>query len=122
MDRLEEIKKKFHILDDWTITMGSDLRLDGTPYTRECAFNLDQHTAMIYPWDTNKSEPSDYIFHEVLHIAFRVASISREYEELFIQDLCIQLEIEQLKKELESALIESCKYFDCSYREALKEK
>ena len=31
-------------------------------------------------------------------------------------------EIERLKKELESALIESCKYSDCSYREALKKK
>ena len=30
-------------------------------------------------------------------------------------------EIERLKKELESALVDSCKYIDCSYREALKE-
>ena len=99
MDRLEEIKKKFRILDDWVIAIGSDLRLDGTFYTRECTLNLAQHTAIIYPWDTNKPEPSDYIFHEILHIAFRVASISREYEELFVQDLCIQLEIERLKVE-----------------------
>lgn len=30
-------------------------------------------------------------------------------------------EIEQLKKGLESALADSCKYIDCSYREAQKE-
>ncbi len=29
-------------------------------------------------------------------------------------------ENERLRKELEDALAESCKYFDCSYREALK--
>ena len=29
-------------------------------------------------------------------------------------------ENERLRNELKSALIESCKYFDCSYREALK--
>ncbi len=104
MDRLEEIKKKFHILDNWTITIGSDRRLDKTPYTGECTFNLDRHTATIYPWDTNKPEPSNYIFHEILHIALRATLIDREHEELFVQDLCIQLEekdqeIERSKKE-----------------------
>ena len=35
---------------------------------------------------------------------------------------CLFSEIKRLKKELEDALAESCKYFDCSYREALKER
>ncbi len=29
-------------------------------------------------------------------------------------------EFERLKEEIEDALVESCKYFDCSYREAIK--
>jgi len=104
MDRLEEIKKKFHILDDWTITVGSDQRLDGTLYTGECTVNLNQHTAIIYPWHVNELEPSHYLLHEILHIALQVALVNYESEELFVQDLCIQFEekdkeIERLKKE-----------------------
>jgi len=34
----------------------------------------------------------------------------------------IDKEIERLRKELDDALVKSCKYFDCSYREALKEE
>jgi len=90
MDRLDEIKKRFRILDDWIITMGLDQRLDGIPYSGECTVNLDCHTAIIYPWHTNESEPPHYLLHEVLHIALRAASINREYGELFVQDLCTQ--------------------------------
>ncbi len=106
MNRLEEIKQKFRILDDWTIIIGSDRRLDKTSYTGECTFNLDRHTAVIYRWHINRTEPIDYILHETLHIALRIALIDREHEELFVQDLCTQLEekdreIERLKKENE---------------------
>jgi len=94
MDRLEEIKKKFHILDDWTITIGLDRSLDGNPYTGQCTVNPDRHMAVIYPWHTNGSEPFDYILHEILHIACRAALIDREHEELFVQDLCIQFKEE----------------------------
>lgn len=88
---VKELKKRFRILDGWTITMGSDKRLDGTPYTEECTVDMNQHTAVIYPWLINEQEPSDYLLHEILHIALRVASIDREREELFTQDLCTNL-------------------------------
>ena len=91
MDKLEKIKKKFHILDGWTIKIGSDKRLDGTPYTGECTININRHTAVIYPWHTNKPEPSHYILHEILHIALSIALIDREHREIFTQDLCTQL-------------------------------
>lgn len=103
MGRLEEIKKKFQILNDWTITIGSDRALDGTLYTGQGTINLDKHIAVIYPWHTDESEPPYYILHEILHIACRAALIDREHEELFVQDLCAQFKekdqkIERLKK------------------------
>lgn len=106
MDRLEEIKKKFHILDDWKITIGSDRSLNGTPYTGQCNINLDKHMAIVYPWHTNELEPSDYILHEILHIAIQAVLVDYEYRELFVQDLCTQYkekdrEIEQLRKALD---------------------
>ncbi len=102
MDRLEEMKKKFHILDNWTITMGLDQRLDETPYTGQCSINLDKRIAIIYSWHTNELEPFDYIFHEILHIAIQAVLEDYECRELFVQDLCIQFEeIERLKKEKE---------------------
>ena len=105
MDGLGEIKKKFCVLDNWTITMGSDRTLDGIPYTGQCTINSGKHIAVIYPWHINELEPSYYILHETLHIAFRAALIDRKYEEFFVQDLCAQFkekdqEIERLKKEV----------------------
>ena len=106
MDRLEETKKKFRILDDWAIIMGSDRTLDGTPYTGQCTINLDKHIAIIYPWHTNELEPSDYILHEILHIVIQAVLADYKYRELFVQDLCTQFkerdrEIERLRKEKE---------------------
>ena len=49
----------------------------------------------------------------------RLRKVWHELQEKVIQK---DKEIERLEKELESALVESCKYFDCSYREALKEE
>lgn len=109
MDKLEEMKKKFHILDDWTITMGSDQGLNGTPYTGQCNINLDKHIAIIYPWHTDELEPSDYILHEILHIAIQAVLVDYEYRELFVQDLCIQFKEmgqlrEALKKNIEKVI------------------
>jgi len=103
MNRLEEMKKKFCILDDWTITMGSDQGLDETPYTGQCNINLSKHIAIIYPWHTNELEPSDYILHEILHIAIQALLLDYDYRELFVQDLCIQFK----EKDQEVARLEN---------------
>jgi len=120
MDRLEETKKKFCVLDDWTITMGSDRTLEGIPYTGQCTINLDKHIAIIYPWHTNEPEPFYYVLHEILHIAFRAASIDYKYEEPFVQDLCTQFkekdqEIAQLSKEKEWFIDKVVNSYKCKY-------
>ena len=86
--RLEGIQKKFHVLDDWVITKSADIRMDGTPYSGECTFDVSRKTAAIAPWHLDRPEPADYLLHEVLHIAIKAASEIREKEELLVQDLC----------------------------------
>jgi len=117
MGRLEEIKKKFQILDDWKITIGLDQTLDGTLYTGQCTINSDKHMAVIYPWRANELAPSDYILHEVLHIALRAALVNYECQELFVQDLCTQFkekdqEVERLEKLVKKAFEEGWEHKD----------
>ena len=117
MNRLEEIKKKFRVLDDWTITIGLDRALDGIPYTGQCTINSNKHIAVIYPWHTNELEPSDYILHEILHIAMQAVLIDYEYRELFVQDLCTQFrekdqEVERLEKLVKEAFEEGWEHKD----------
>lgn len=86
--RIKEIAKKFRVLDDWEIRQGSDIAFNGEPYTGQSNINLENKLALIYPWHNDTPEPHGYVLHEILHVAFRAASISRESEESFIEDLC----------------------------------
>ena len=87
-ERIKEFKKKFRVLADWKITIGSGHRIDGTPYTGECTHNQEKQTAVIYPWHENEQEPENYLLHEMFHIAFVAARGDYEKEELLCQDLC----------------------------------
>ncbi len=88
---------KFRSLSGWTITIVSDdVCLNGSH------INADTRTATIFEWGDDKAQPSDYILHELLHIAFAEAAKAPrsnhngcpltdckcEDEERFIQDLC----------------------------------
>jgi len=87
-DELKRTVSRFRVLSDWEIEKRFDKRMDGSPYTGDCAYSAEKRVAGIYPWHVGQKEPSDYLLHEVLHIAFVAARGSREREEMLVQDLC----------------------------------
>ncbi|MDE2100907.1 MAG: hypothetical protein KGL39_26915 [Patescibacteria group bacterium] len=76
---------KFRILWDWKIKYNGRAKYKG-----QCNVNEENKRAIIYGWGNEVPYPADYLFHEVLHIAFRAAKAGgREGEEIFVQDLCV---------------------------------
>lgn len=75
---------KFRVLEGWKVEFD-----DNAPYKGQCTINEETKRATVYGWGNLRPCPPDYLFHEVLHIAFKAAKkAGREGEELFVQDLC----------------------------------
>jgi hypothetical protein len=92
MTEQEEIafwKGKFRVLVGWEIEFDGD-----GEYKGQACVSPKEQRATIYGWGSAE-RPADYIFHEVLHVAFRAAKrIPRTHgaeggEEWFVQDLCV---------------------------------
>lgn len=83
----EEIKRicsLFRVLKDWTVCYDEEC-----DYKGQCNVGEVNKLATIYAWGDLSPCAPDYLFHEVLHIAFRAAKAQgRDGEELFIQDIC----------------------------------
>jgi len=82
---LEEIKhwqSKFRALKDWKITVCHNAVVGNA-----CCWEESRKRAKIYIW-IGGEQPSDYVFHEMLHIAFSAIKNNVSSEEIFIQDVC----------------------------------
>jgi hypothetical protein len=84
---------KFRLLQDWKI----DYREDGSDgdLFGQCSHNADRKVGAIYPFG-DESEPEDYFFHEILHMAICASQLNnldlpyqvrRKNEEILVQDL-----------------------------------
>lgn len=86
--RIQCTQALFRILDDWFIEYDPKNKMKA-----ECSFNEKTKKATIYAFG-KREIPKDYIYHEMLHIAFAaVKSIKkhndkREAEEILVQDIC----------------------------------
>jgi hypothetical protein len=79
-------KTYFEVLNDWNIYYDKDSEF-------KCQVNINKKdkTAIIFEckkWNGEKVSTERYIFHEMLHIAYRASKGSHKREEIFIQDLC----------------------------------
>jgi hypothetical protein len=86
----------FRILKGWRISL-----VNNSPYKAQSCVNEVERRATIYGWPKDSSEPSDFMFHEFLHIALsalakiyadgravhRYERYKKVQEEL-IQDIC----------------------------------
>lgn len=79
-------KHFFEVLNDWDIIYDKD-------HEDKCraVINFKEKKAVIYEckkWNGEKISAERYIFHEILHIAYRASRTSYKREESFVQDLC----------------------------------
>ena len=91
--RLVSTIRRFRILKDWEIKQSRSKK-----YLAQSSAFPDTKTATIYQWGDmyREKQPCDYIFHEVLHIAFRALEHmdkrkpkeKRQAEEELVQDIC----------------------------------
>jgi uncharacterized protein YodC (DUF2158 family) len=74
----------FRGLADWTVVYDSNAEYKG-----QMTVHPEEKRAVIYAWGELTAEPPDYLFHEVLHAAYR-AAVRKGYdgEEEFVQDVC----------------------------------
>ena len=74
----------FRCLDGWRITYDPRASLKG-----QCYVGDKIREAVIYAWGSRTPQPDDYLFHEILHVAYRAArQLGHDGEEQFVQDLC----------------------------------
>jgi hypothetical protein len=82
----------FRILKGWRITVNRRSK-----YKAQTCIDAIERRATIYGWPKDSKEPPDFMFHELLHIAFRATKPpqlsnyegdQRLDEELLIQDIC----------------------------------
>ena len=76
----------FEVLNDWDIIYDKN-------HKDKCqvSINLKDKVAKIHDckkWEGEKVSSERYIFHEMLHIAYRASKGSNKREEEFIRDLC----------------------------------
>ena len=83
-------KGLFRCLKEWRINYVEDKhkRFEGDWLTNgQCYIFAHKHYADIYPCPAD-IDIDEYVFHEMLHVAFWVASKSKINEEEFVQDIC----------------------------------
>jgi len=85
-------KKRFRVLKSWRIYFAPKAKYKG-----QSALNSEKKTCTIYDldsWGGKKGMPEDYIFHELLHVAWREVQSCKRYkekrekEEMLVQDIC----------------------------------
>ena len=88
--RLNVIARQFRVLDEWTITYGTN----GESLKAQSALIVKSKVLHVYPYG-RKKVPEDYFFHEILHAAISATrevgvpnSIREKREEMLVQDLC----------------------------------
>lgn len=97
-DQIARLQSNFRILEDWIFILDPDETYAGT-----CTFGFRDKEATIYPYpwnDPDQEYPDEYLLHEMLHACIFIIKetrepdylVSREKEELFVQDLCTLLD------------------------------
>ena len=84
--RLRAVQIPFRILKGWRISLNSTSKYKG-----QCSINVAERRATIYAWPSDSPEPPDFMFHELLHVAFRALRTYRDkhqVEEELSQDIC----------------------------------
>lgn len=85
-------KKKFRVLKSWRFYFAPK-----SIYKGQVHCNSDKRTCTVYDldsWEGENGMPEDYIFHEVLHVAWREVKLRKKYkenreaEEMLVQDIC----------------------------------
>jgi hypothetical protein len=87
---IKKWQKKFRVLVDWEINYIEE-KYPAYPDTFVinglCTLNSKTKKANIYPCP-EKAGMDHYIFHEMLHIAFKAVGRSLKKEEITVQDIC----------------------------------
>jgi hypothetical protein len=85
-------KKQFRVLKSWRFYFAPKSKYKG-----QCRYNVEKKTCTIYDlpeYGGKNGMPEDYIFHEVLHTAWRHVIMQKKYrakrkaEEMVVQDVC----------------------------------
>lgn len=90
---LRDIKKRFRILKSWRVICHRG-QIGPHTYFNSVTIHDEKPRAFLWPWDhTQGPQPSDYVLHEVLHVALRALTRTpkrdrREAEENLIEDVC----------------------------------
>ena len=96
--QIARLQKKFRILEEWTFILDPDETYAGT-----CSLGFRDKETIIYPYpwkDSDQEYPDEYLLHEMLHTCIFIIKetqepnylVSREKEELFVQDLSALLD------------------------------
>ena len=85
--RVNRMQKQFRILRGWTITADT-----WSEYKGQSCIDGPGRRATIYWWPTDCKEPVDFLFHEMLHVAFRALRETpvekvRDVEETLVRDI-----------------------------------
>ncbi len=90
--RVKKMSEKFRILKCWKVRGASNV----PGYADQCHIDNEHNTAVIYP-SSEMDEPTDYLLHEVLHVAMRALwGMDKrkpkeiiQAEEKLVQDICV---------------------------------
>jgi len=94
---INRIARKFRVLHDWKVEPAEDVG-DRGPYNNgRCTQDVNLKHGSIFPCprfllqDDGTRTPIymvEYVFHEILHIAFGACRGNHKWHEMLVQDIC----------------------------------